>query len=451
MPPIDPKTARAELDRAIRAEADPTAPRVKKFLLVKQLFAKITDLPEGETPAVYISKPSNTGARVGQSKVTRFRKLIVGIINEEPAEGFEKLETYEAQARQVVGERTVEAMVLCGLERRDGQWKVLSVVERAPAPLAKKIAASFPGIKTIFPMTEIEDEEEDEGGSISLPPADPSDLADTLFIDQSWIEDVLWMLRDKHALVLYGPPGTGKTYIAQKIAAHLQPDVSRRALVQLHPSYGYEDFFEGFRPKVVDGKPALDKQSGPLRELSKLAADHPNQPVVLVLDEMNRGNLPRIFGELFFLLEYREASVRLMYSPDEQFRLPQNLFIIGTMNTADRSIALLDQALRRRFHFAGLFPDAPPGSGMLRKFLKEHRPEMEWVADLLVEANRRLGDRNAAIGPSHLMRKDLDEQILPSIEEHFFGQQSKLVQFDLEDLMRSVGHGSAGGSPTSSS
>jgi 5-methylcytosine-specific restriction protein B len=250
-------------------------------------------------------------------------------------------------------------------------------------------------------------------------------------------------------VVLYGPPGTGKTFIAQAIARALQPSDALRALVQLHPSYGYEDFFEGFRPDAGKNGMTLVKRSGPLRRLAEAARRNPGQPVVLVLDEMNRGNLPRVFGELYFLLEYRAHNVTLMYSPDEQFELPPNLFFIGSMNTADRSIAVLDQAVRRRFHFAGLFPGEPPVDGMLRAFLARHRPGMSWVADLLDEANRRLGDRNMAIGPSHFMRRDLDDEILgrvwrcsvlPSIEEQFFGNAGRVKEFEL-DALRAVVQG----------
>lgn len=113
------------------------------------------------------------------------------------------------------------------------------------------------------------------------------------------------------------------------------------------------------------------------------------------------------------------------------------------MNTADRSIALLDQALRRRFHFVGLFPGEPTVDGMLRGFLRKHKPEMIWLADILDRANGLIDDQNIAIGPSHFMRKDIDETIarkvwkysvLPSIAEHHFGDAKAIEQFDFDVL-----------------
>ena len=108
----------------------------------------------------------------------------------------------------------------------------------------------------------------------------------------------------------------------------------------------------------------------------------------LVIDEINRGNLSKVFGELYFLLEYRDEEVRLLYA-DEPFSLPDNLYIIGTMNTADRSIALVDLALRRRFHFVEFHPNTPPVQGLLRRWLEQNAPAMSWVADIVDRANTR--------------------------------------------------------------
>ena len=157
-----------------------------------------------------------------------------------------------------------------------------------------------------------------------------------------------------------------------------------------------------------------------------------------------RGNLSKILGELYFLLEYRDEKIQLQYSdPGSTFSLPPNLYIIGTMNTADRSIALVDLALRRRFHFVEFHPDKPPIEGLLERWLEAKAPKMTWVKDVVAKANQELDDRHAAIGPSYFMREGLDDakiettwkhNVLPYIEERLFGQEERLKDFDLDKL-----------------
>ncbi len=163
---------------------------------------------------------------------------------------------------------------------------------------------------------------------------------------------------------------------------------------------------------------------------------------MLVIDEINRGNVAKVFGELYFLLEYRDEEIKLQYS-SEPFVLPKNLWIIGTMNTADRSIALIDAALRRRFYFVPFFPNEPPIEGLLHRWLTAHRPEMLWVDDVVNEANERLAKPDAAIGPSHFLREDLNDEwleliwqhsIIPYLDEQLFGEKARLTEFELERL-----------------
>ena len=156
-------------------------------------------------------------------------------------------------------------------------------------------------------------------------------------------------------MIFQGPPGTGKTYVAQELAKCLAGGKERVTLVQFHPSYAYEDFVEGYRPHLENGQPTFALKSGPLRRAAEDADADPDNMHLLVIDEINRGNVAKVFGELYFLLEYRDHQVRLQYS-NEPFSLPKNLYIIGTMNTADRSIALVDLALRRRFSFVEVPP-----------------------------------------------------------------------------------------------
>ena len=147
--------------------------------------------------------------------------------------------------------------------------------------------------------------------------------------------------------------------MAQALAEHLAGSPDRVSLVQFHPSYSYEDFVQGYRPTLRDGQPGFELRDGPLLRAAEQARQEPNANHYLIIDEINRGNIANVFGELYFLLEYRDKEINLQYD-DKPFTLPPNLYIIGTMNTADRSIALVDLALRRRFYFVEFHPDIEP-------------------------------------------------------------------------------------------
>ena len=246
--------------------------------------------------------------------------------------------------------------------------------------------------------------------------------ADLCFEDASFISDIESLLEDKKQVIFYGPPGTGKTYVAKALAKHLADDNEGRVtLVQFHPSYAYEDFVQGYRPTLDGGQLGYELKDGPLLQAAKRAEEEPGADHFLVIDEINRGNLGKVFGELYYLLEYRKERIRLQYSreEDEEFSLPGNLYVIGTMNTADRSIALVDLALRRRFYFVEFHPDAPPVKGMLARFLdREGLADMKWVATFVDEANKELDDHEAAIGPSHFMKDNLDKDMAGRIWKH---------------------------------
>ncbi|MBZ6232628.1 AAA family ATPase [Streptomyces olivaceus] len=294
----------------------------------------------------------------------------------------------------------------------------------------------------------------------------------------AWLQECVELLRAKPQLVFQGPPGTGKTFTALALARHLTGGTPGNVrLVQFHPAYSYEDFFEGIRPRLTDpggaeaggGKPGADSGSGdgsgvvfhlakgPLRRLADAAERRPAEIFVLVIDEMTRGNLAKVFGELYFLLEYRKEYIHLQYGSDDGsgFRLPPNLFILGTMNTTDRSVSLMDAAMRRRFSFMELHPEVEPLNGMLERWLEDEGRSQD-AARLLAELNRRIGDgpsgdQGFRIGPSYFMQplahggrpalaRLWRTQIIPLLTEFHWGDETDVAaEYGLDELLRHLG------------
>jgi len=260
----------------------------------------------------------------------------------------------------------------------------------------------------------------------------------------SWLEETLDVLERKRQIILQGPPGTGKTYIGLAIARFVAESRGRVTTVQFHPGTSYEDFVQGLRPNP-DNPALFTVVDGPLIKIARQAHDDPDHTFVLLVDEINRGNIPAIFGELYFLLEYRGETVTLMYGGTQS--LPKNLLIIGTMNTADRSITSLDSALRRRFYIRDLRPDQPPVDGSLRRLLQQRAPQLNWLADLLDRANSLIGDRDQYVGPSHFMGKEVDEtwarrawqySVMPTLHELFYSRPEKVDELEFDVLRAAI-------------
>jgi 5-methylcytosine-specific restriction protein B len=272
--------------------------------------------------------------------------------------------------------------------------------------------------------------------------------------------EVEGILSRKKQVILYGPPGTGKTYHAEKICLELSARnlykksydnlsetekdniTSINGTVRMccfHPSYGYEDFIEGIKPRTINGQTVFDKEDGIFKKICNAAQKEPNKKFYLIIDEINRGDISRIFGELIMLIESgkRNKTIILPLSKDV-FSVPENLYIIGTMNTADRSISMLDVALRRRFGFIELMPEYSFFKGIVFDGL----PLDIWLKELNKSICDNLGKegRNLQIGHSYFFDKGepirdkdkfkriIKEDVIPLIEEYSYGDYSIMAK-----------------------
>jgi len=251
------------------------------------------------------------------------------------------------------------------------------------------------------------------------------------------LEEWIGLLRGrKRQALLYGPPGTGKTFVAQQLARHLAGDDGSVQLIQFHPSFSYEDFLEGLRPTSgSNGQVGYEVRDGVFFDFCATRAQASPGTHVFVIDELNRAELGAVLGELMTLLEYRGREVQLPYS-QRLFSVPENVVLLATMNTADRSLALVDFALRRRFHAF----EMRPSRDVLESYLKARDEDTDLVLRFFDLVQERVASPDYAPGHSYWMTEDLSPQglsrvwryeLYPYLAEYWFEHRSYLD--DLND------------------
>lgn len=284
-----------------------------------------------------------------------------------------------------------------------------------------------------------------DGQRAAVPKYTKEDFLSAVYMTEERYDVLEALLRNKKNIILQGAPGVGKTFTAKKLAYAMMgmQDDSRIKLVQFHQNYSYEDFVMGYRP---DGA-GFKLTDGIFYRFCKEAAKQPDKPYFFIIDEINRGNMSKIFGELLMLIEkdYRGAEMALAYS-GEAFSVPENLYIIGMMNTADRSLAMIDYALRRRFSFFEMEPGF--GSDGFMQYQKEFANE---TFDALIEQikmlNREIAEdgslgRGFRIGHSYFCGRKPEEcttdwmwsvvefDILPMLSEYWFDEPARLQRWE---------------------
>lgn len=297
-----------------------------------------------------------------------------------------------------------------------------------------------------------EDEEEDTK-VIDYPAYSVEDFLNEVYMDEESYYKLVGVLDSKLNIILQGAPGVGKTFVAKRLAYSIMgvKDVDRVMMVQFHQSYSYEDFIMGFRPSA-DG---FDIKTGAFYNFCKKAEGDGDNKYFFIIDEINRGNLSKIFGELFMLIENDKRGsknkLQLLYR-DEMFYVPENVYIIGMMNTADRSLAMLDYALRRRFAFFDLKPGfTTEGFRAYRDSLDNKKFEalVGCVQSLneKITADESLGE-GFCIGHSYFCNMELDEvtdeklqsiveyELIPMLKEYWFDEPLKVKEWS--DNLRSA-------------
>ena len=299
-----------------------------------------------------------------------------------------------------------------------------------------------------------DDDVESEEPLVIFPEYSARQFLDEVYMGEERYDAIAGLLRTKKNIILQGAPGVGKTYAAKRLAYSMMgvKDASRVMLIQFHQSYSYEDFIEGYRPCGA----GFELVKGAFYSFCKKAADDEENAYFFIIDEINRGNLSKIFGELFMLIESDKRGpknkLQLLYSR-ELFYVPRNVHIIGMMNTADRSLAMLDYALRRRFAFVELRP-AFDSDGFRDYRAGLDNPRFEALVREVESLNRVIAEDESlgegfCIGHSYFCNMEADSctdatlasivdyELIPMLKEYWFDEPGKVREWS-DRLRRSL-------------
>lgn len=306
--------------------------------------------------------------------------------------------------------------------------------------------------KQPVPTKIMEEDEESALYSVVKAPYSREDFLNEAYIPVEKYEQMVNRLARKKNIILQGAPGVGKSFLAKRLAYSIigKKDEDKVAMVQFHQSYAYEDFVMGFRPNEAGG---FYLEKGIFYSFCRSAKDHPELPYFFIIDEINRGNLSKIFGELLLLIEAdkrdKKYAMPTTYSK-ELFYIPENLYIIGLMNTADRSLALMDYALRRRFSFIEI---EPAFGAAFKKYTDQFLgTKLNGLLEVIMHINEDI-TKDEALGRgfrighsyfSNLTSADDEElleivecEIIPLIEEYWVENPRKIVAYS-RDLREAI-------------
>ena len=410
-----------KVNQEIAAEKDKKTSKAEFLKWFMPLLQALRDLGGSATPAD------------ARKKIIENEHLSDEIVNETRGKtNVNKFENEVAFARNYLVEAGYIDKSVRGVWTLTEAGKTVELTAEMASDIFKKIVSGAKSMKT----NDSDDEQE-----IAYQEYTVENFLDDVYMSEDNYTRLVGLLRNKKNIILQGAPGVGKTYVAKCLAYSMMgvEDVERVMMVQFHQSYSYEDFIMGFRPSAT----GFELRKGAFYNFCKKAEVDSDNEYFFIIDEINRGNLSKIFGELFMLIENdkRGKALQLLYS-DEKFAVPKNVYIIGMMNTADRSLAMLDYALRRRFAFFDIKPGFET-TGFSKYRMALDNEKFDKLINCVESLNREISDDESlgewfCIGHSYfcnLQPDTIDDswlygiveyELIPLLKEYWFDEPMKV-------------------------